>query len=91
MTYPAGEPGVRDLGGGVFLRWDEDGRGFTWHHPTCRAWSTLRLRPDPRSTGHELVAGGPANMEKLTIRGSLLCPGGCGFHGVIEDGRWRSC
>lgn len=79
-----------DLGGGIVIRWDSDGRGFVWRHPACRAWSTLRFVPDPASTGHQLVRGGRDAVEQLTIAGSLLCPGGCGTHGVIEDGRWRS-
>lgn len=91
LPWPGGEPGVHHLGLGVFLRWDADGRGFIWHHPACRPWATLRLKPDPQSTGHELVAGGPEDMEHLTIQGSLLCPMGCGLHGVIEGGRWKEC
>jgi len=91
MSWPVGEPDVVDLGGGVCIRWDADGRGFAWHHATCRAWATLRFRPDPLSTGHELVNGGSDDVADLTIRGSLLCPMGCGKHGVIEAGRWRDC
>jgi hypothetical protein len=78
-----------DIGHGVTVRWDDDGQGITWKHPGCRAWSTLRFRPDAKSTGHVLLAGSPiAAPEKLTIQGSLLCPGGCGFHGHIRNGRW---
>jgi hypothetical protein len=84
-------PNAIDLGSGVFICWDDDGRGFVWYHPTCRAGSTLRFKPDPKSTGHELVNGGRGDEARLMIRGSLLCPGGCGFHGVIENGRWYSC
>ena len=90
-AWPAGEPGVIDLGSDVYLRWDADGRGFAWHHTACRAWAVLRFRPDPQSTGHELLSGGPDDWMHLTIRGSLLCPMGCGKHGVIEVGRWRDC
>ena len=79
-----------DLGGGVVIRWDSDDRGFAWRHPACRAWATLRFVPDPASTGHQLVSGGPDDTAHLTVGGSLLCPMGCGTHGVIEDGRWRS-
>jgi hypothetical protein len=84
------DPGEHDLGGGVVIRWDADGRGFAWRHPACRAWATLRFQPDPASTGHQLVRGGPDDTARLTVGGSLLCPMGCGMHGVIEDGRWRS-
>ena len=90
-AWPAGEPGVIDLGSDVHIRWDADGRGFAWHHPACRAWATLRFRPDPFSTGHDLVSGGPDDMTSLTIQGSLLCPMGCGRHGVIENGQWKDC
>lgn len=78
-----------DLGHGIVIRWDADGHGFIWRHPGCRAWSTLRFQPDPASTGHRLVRGGPTDVGSLTIAGSLLCPGGCGAHGEIIDGRWR--
>ena len=84
------DPGDHDLGSGVVIHWDADGRGFAWRHPACRAWATLRFQPDPASTGHQLVRGGPDDTTRLTIVGSLLCPMGCGTHGVIEDGRWRS-
>lgn len=85
-----GEQGEHDLGGGVVIRWDADGCGFAWRHPACRAWATLRFVPDPASTGHKLLRGGPADVDGLTVGGSLLCPMGCGTHGVIENGRWRS-
>lgn len=78
-----------DLGSGVILRWDEDGEGFAWRHPECRAWMTLRLKPDPKSTGHVRVSGGREDMNHFTIQGSLLCPAGCGRHGTIVDGRWH--
>lgn len=84
------DPWDHDLGDGVIIRWDADGHGFSWRHPACRAWSTLRFSPDPASTGHRLIRGGKDDVSALTIAGSLLCPGGCGTHGVIEDGRWRS-
>ena len=84
------DPGDHDLGSGVIIRWDSDGRGLAWRHPACRAWATLRFVPDPKSTGHRLVCGGPDDMPRFTVGGSLLCPMGCGTHGVIEDGRWRS-
>lgn len=71
------------LGHDHFLLWDVDGNGFLWHHPACKAWSTLRLQPDPASTGHRLVA-----REPLTVEGSLLCPMGCGDHGFIREGKW---
>ncbi len=79
---------LQDLGHGIVLRWDADGGGFAWKHPECRAWSTLRFRPDPKSTGHQLLAGGEHDRDALTIGGSLLCPGGCGKHGHIRNGRW---
>lgn len=71
-----------DIGHGVTIRWIDG--GINWKHPRCRAWSYLYFAPDPRSTGHVLVA-----REPLTITGSLLCPGGCGTHGHITDGRWK--
>jgi hypothetical protein len=77
-----------EVGHDVIVRWDEDGRGITWRHPGCRAWMTLRFRPDERSTGHELLAGSPRDTAALTIGGSLLCPAGCGAHGFIRDGHW---
>lgn len=79
-----------DLGEGIVICWDDDGRGFIWRHPECRAWSLLRFKPDLASTGHVLVRGGIDDTASLTIAGSLLCPGGCGKHGVIENGRWRT-
>lgn len=76
------------IGGGVTLRWDGDGRGFLWRHPACRPYASVRFMPDPRSTGHQLAAGGPNDMAHLSIHGSLLCPMGCGTHGFIRDGQW---
>lgn len=73
-----------DIGGGVTIRLDADGGGLIWRHPPCRAWMTLRYRPDPTSTGHQIVEQWP----NLTIDGSLLCPAGCGRHGYIRNGRW---
>ena len=86
--YPVGEPGTHDLGHDIVIRWDEDGGGIQWHHPACRAWATLRFKPDPKSTGHELVAGSPSDTARMTVEGSLLCPMGCGTHGLIRNGRW---
>lgn len=76
------------IGHDVVIAWDDDGGGILWRHPGCRAWMPLRFKPDPLSTGHELVAGSPTDTSSLTIRGSLLCPAGCGKHGLIEHGRW---
>lgn len=87
VSYPRDVPNAVDLGHDVFILWDDDGQGFAWHHPKCRAWSTLRLMPDPASTGHKLVRGGKGRPD-TTIQGSLLCPMGCGTHGCIVDGRW---
>jgi hypothetical protein len=73
--------GATDIGHGVLIRRIEG--GLEWKHPACRAWSYLYFKPDARSTGHVLV-----QHEPLTIQGSLLCPGGCGTHGTIENGKW---
>lgn len=81
-------PEQHDIGHGIKIMWDEDGRGLYWQHPECRAWMPLRFSPDPRSTGHLLMKGGPTTMNELTVAGSLLCPKGCGKHGFIKDGRW---
>jgi len=83
-TAPPDATGDLDIGGGVIIRLDEDGGGLIWRHPACRAWMTLRYKPDPASTGHVLVQPWP----ELTIEGSLLCPAGCGMHGWIRGGRW---
>lgn len=88
-AWPFDDPHVVDLGHGIAIRWDPDGRGFAWHHPRCRAWAMLRFVPDPASTGHRLEAGGPDDVAHLTIGGSLLCPMSCGTHGVVCDGRWE--
>ena len=72
-----------DIGHGVSIRMDDDGGGLVWKHEGCRPFFTLRFKPDPKSTGHELISRTP-----LSIRGSLLCPKGCGKHGHITDGRW---
>lgn len=77
-----------DLGSGVFIHWDSDGQGFLWKHPACRPWAFLRFMPDPHSTGHRLLSGGPDDTVHLTVEGSLLCPMGCGAHGWIRVGRW---
>lgn len=77
-----------DIGHGVSIRWVDEDRAIVWKHPECRAWSYLYFHPHPRSTGHVLAAGGPDNLEQFTITGSLLCPGGCGKHGLITNGRW---
>jgi hypothetical protein len=74
-----------DLGSGVYVRWDDDGK-LLWTHTEltgCKGWAWLTFEPDPRSTGHRLISRDP-----LTIEGSLLCPIGCGAHGWIHDGRW---
>jgi hypothetical protein len=90
--WPFDEPGTIDIGHGIALRWDSDGRGLIWHHPSCRAWSSLRFVPDLSSTGHRLVSGGPDDLEHLTIAGSLLCPrrDACPSrcHDLITNGRW---
>lgn len=89
MTPESGlDPGI-DIGHGVLIWWDLDGKGFKWRHPKCRPWAVLRFMPDPDSTGHVLKSGGPTDMGRLTIHGSLLCPMGCGTHGFIENGLWR--
>jgi hypothetical protein len=80
-----------DIGHGVTIRWIDGGNGLHWKHPGCRAWSYLYFKPDQRSTGHVLSAGGPDDSEHITIVGSLLCPGGCGAHGHITNGRWEPC
>jgi hypothetical protein len=82
-------PGTFDLGSEICIRWDADGHGIIWHHPKCRAWAPLRFKPDPKSTGHRLVSGGPSDMANMTVEGSLLCPMGCGTHGSITNGRWE--
>lgn len=87
--WPFDDPDTLDLGHGIALRWDPDEMGFIWHHPACRPWASLRLKPDPASTGHQIVSGGPDNSQELTIEGSLLCPMGCGTHGIIRCGRWE--
>lgn len=74
-----------DIGHGVSIWWASDVE-LRWRHPRCRAWHWLAIKPDPRSTGHKLVIRDP-----LTVEGSLLCPAGCGTHGVIRDGRWEPC
>lgn len=78
-----------DIGHGVRIWWDEDGRGFHWRHPLCRAWFPLRFHPE--GSGHQLAAGSRTDMAALTIRGSLLCPNGCKTHGHIEQGKWKPC
>jgi len=87
--YPFGESWVVDIGDEHFISWDDDGLGLLWHHPGCRPWAHLSFKPF-QSTGHVLVDGSPERPERLTIRGSLLCPMGCGDHGFIELGRWRA-
>lgn len=77
-----------DIGHGVSLMWDDDGRGFHWRHPGCRAWMPLRLKPDEKSAGHSLLSGGRGDMAALTIHGSLRCPACGGSHGFIRGGRW---
>lgn len=77
-----------DIGYDIRIRWDDDGEGFIWKHPECRAWSRLRLAPDPASTGHARLSGGRDDMANFSIKGSLLCPMGCGKHGFITNGKW---
>jgi hypothetical protein len=83
-----------DIGDGVVITWDVDGRGILWKHAGCvngkrmSAWMKLRFVPDPASTGHVLESGDPEHTEALTIQGSLLCPAGCGRHGLVRNGRW---
>jgi hypothetical protein len=83
--------GEVDIGHGVTIAPIDDGTGIVWKHPGCRAWFHLRFKPDPRSTGHQLVVGSVDNLAALTIAGSLLCPKGCGAHGHITNGRWVPC
>lgn len=83
--------GAIDIGHGVQIAPMEDGTGIYWKHPGCRPWFHLRFKPDPRSTGHELVEGSLSNLSAMTIRGSLGCPKGCPAHGEIRKGRWEPC
>lgn len=79
-AYDAEQMGA-DIGHGITIRWTDD-RNLLWKHPECRSWSSLSFDIPP-GTGHVLVQRDP-----LTIRGSLLCPMGCGKHGFITDGKW---
>lgn len=65
--------------------------GSPWNHGAYVAWR------DPSETGlyqarHELVSGGPLDIEHLTITPSLLCGyrhvTTCMSHGYIRDGAW---
>jgi hypothetical protein len=88
VSYPEGEPGVVALGFENYILWDDDGGGFLWHHPSCRAWCWVRFvgKPGTPPTGHKLTSGGKDDPASLTVEGSLLCPGGCGAHGFIRQG-----
>ncbi len=77
-----------DIGHDIVIVWDDDGGGIMWKHPGCRAWMTLRFAPDEKSTGHVLLSGSPDDTAHLSIQGSLLCPAGCGRHGLVTNGRW---
>jgi hypothetical protein len=80
-------------------RWDNSpqSRMFWWHyadrdvlHPSERF--VMRAKGERccggRPVKHTIVAGGPDDIEHLTLRASLLC-GDCGRHGYITDGRWH--
>lgn len=76
-----------DIGHGVKVMWDQDGRGIYWQHPECGGWLPMRFAPDPRSAGHLLMKGGPTTMNELTIAGQLKCST-CGKKGMVKIGRW---
>lgn len=77
-----------DIGHGVKIKWDPDGKGLYWQHAECRTWTALRFVPDPRSTGHQLMRGDFTNTAGLTIVGKLTCPRNCGKQGFVKEGRW---
>lgn len=88
-AYPIGEPDVIDLGDGHFampFRTETTDCYLWWHHcPRARAWSFIAAFEPDQASGRIITSRDP-----LTVRGSLQCPSGCGEHGFIEAGRWRS-
>lgn len=67
--------------------------GIWFWHP-CRD-----EEPDARVPGTGAGPNGRTNQkwgysnietpEQLTLEGSILC--GCGYHGFLENGKWRDC
>lgn len=88
-----------DLGDGfsfIFME-DADGVfGLIEHHPHpvdeqhpfgyCGGWVGWR-QSGAQEIKHQLIAGGPDDVEHLTIAPSILCRQ-CGNHGFIREGRW---
>ena len=78
--------GVINLGSDVQIQGLRTGDAI-WRHPGCRAWFHLDLTS---GNYHRIVKGSlDAEGTGLTITASLLCPK-CGFHGFIENDRWRA-
>ena len=75
----------RDIGHGIVIaKFTFCGElEFLWKHHGCRCGYPVFLQPDPRSTGHRALAGSADDLEHLTVEGSLLCPVGCGAHGLV--------
>lgn len=79
LPYPADVEGADPIGHGIYVLWMREQFEMLWHHPKCRAWARVLF-----GEGHHYCE----SMTPLTIRGSLLCPMGCGTHGFITNGRW---
>lgn len=76
----------RDLGNGHRWMFDDRGDGM-WHNGVCRPWHRVDLTSGTR---HRISAGGPDDLDHLTIEGSIMCvcPERSGHHGWVRDGRW---
>ena len=86
--YPAGEPGVIDLGLRHFALIVSNGRMVMWWHdcPAVehRSWHWIGEDAAGTRSGHRIVSIYPPHVE-----GSLVCVL-CRDHGFIHNGSWRA-
>lgn len=85
-SYPAGEPGVDDIGSRHFVQIYGEA-GYMWWHD-CPAvehvsWGWFGRVDEGRESGHRIVTHAPT----LTVEGSLICTD-CGDHGFIRGMKW---
>lgn len=85
LAYPAGEPGVVDLGQRHYVLKFHHLSWMWWHD--CRAvehvsWGWIGDQGDGIRSGHVIESTSP-----LTVAGSLICLD-CRDHGFITGGRW---
>lgn len=75
------ETSLQDCPPGSLIR---DGHGpnqYLLRCPRCEKYCVLYTVPHEWSGGHVMVSEDP-----VTIKGSIICPGGCGAHYHVTNG-----